>query len=190
MRKTMRRFSGTHGVTLNHGVLNLDGAAYGLDDAAELDDRAVASALDNATVMHGNSRVDQIAAQRSKQRQDAILVRTGESAIPNHIGAKNRSQFPGVDHRSSPPPSGLAQTRANSSPSADISHTADSFRSSRVDGSLRPSVVTRFCRQELRQRCCGANDGQMAFPDLSPGILAHGPCRHPGGGVPRFALMS
>ena len=47
---------GHAGVALDHGVLNFDRAAHGVDDAAELDDRAVAGALDDAPVMHGDGR--------------------------------------------------------------------------------------------------------------------------------------
>src|SRR5450432_2400123 len=39
-------------IALDHGVLNFNGAAHGIDDAAELDDRAVAGALDYTPVMH------------------------------------------------------------------------------------------------------------------------------------------
>ncbi len=34
------------GIALDHGVLHLDGAAHGVDHAAELDERPVAGALD------------------------------------------------------------------------------------------------------------------------------------------------
>ena len=44
------------GVALDHAVLHFDGAAHGVDDAAELDDAAVAGALDDAAVMHGDGR--------------------------------------------------------------------------------------------------------------------------------------
>ena len=54
-------FGHTH-VTLDHGVLNFDLAADGVDDAAEVDDRAVAGALDYAPVMDGDRRIDQVAA--------------------------------------------------------------------------------------------------------------------------------
>ena len=40
------------GVTLDHAVLHLDGAAYGINDAAELDEDAVAGTLHNAAVMY------------------------------------------------------------------------------------------------------------------------------------------
>ena len=69
---------GHAGIALDHGVLNFDGAAHGVDDAAKFDDRAVAGALDHAPVMHGDSRVDEVAAQRPQPRQDAILVRAGK----------------------------------------------------------------------------------------------------------------
>ena len=54
---------------------------------------AVAGALDDAPVMHGDGRVDQIAAQRPQPRQDAILVRAGEPAVADHVRAKNRRKF-------------------------------------------------------------------------------------------------
>ena len=43
-------------VALDHGVLHFDRAAHRVDDAAELDDAAVAGALDDAAVMHGDGR--------------------------------------------------------------------------------------------------------------------------------------
>jgi hypothetical protein len=50
------------GVALDHSGLDFDRAAHGVDHASELDDRAVAGALDDASVVHGDDRVDQIAA--------------------------------------------------------------------------------------------------------------------------------
>ena len=90
---------GHAGVALDHGVLNFDRAAHGVDDAAELDDRAVAGALDDAPVMHGDGRVDQVASQRSEPRQDAILVRAGKPGVADHVRAKNRREFACFGHR-------------------------------------------------------------------------------------------
>ena len=57
------RLLGRHaGVALDHAGLHLDRAAHGVDNAAELDDDAVAGALDDAAVMGGDGRVDQVAA--------------------------------------------------------------------------------------------------------------------------------
>ena len=44
------------GVALDHAVLHFDRAAHGVDHAAELDDSAVAGALDDAPVMRGDGR--------------------------------------------------------------------------------------------------------------------------------------
>src|ERR1700688_766281 len=107
---------GNADVALDHRVLNFYGATHGVDDAAELDDRAVAGALDDAPAMHGDSRVDQIAAQRPEPRQNAILVSAGEPAIADHVRAKDRRQFPGLDHSASPPAPRLAQTGDQSTP--------------------------------------------------------------------------
>ena len=53
------------GVAFGHAALHLDRAAHGVDHAAELDNEPVAGALDDAAVMDGNRRVEQIAAQRA-----------------------------------------------------------------------------------------------------------------------------
>jgi hypothetical protein len=68
------------GIALDHAVLHFDGAAHGVDHTAELDENAVAGALDDAAAMHRDGGVDQIAAQRPQPRQGAILV--GAGSIP------------------------------------------------------------------------------------------------------------
>ena len=72
-------------VALDHGVLHFERAAHRVNDAAELDDAAVAGALDDAPMMHGDRRINQIAAQRAQSRQSSIFVRARESAIADHI---------------------------------------------------------------------------------------------------------
>jgi len=52
-------------VALDHPVLDLDGAADGIDYASELNEDAVASALDYAPVMQRDGGVEQIAAERA-----------------------------------------------------------------------------------------------------------------------------
>ncbi len=90
---------GHAGVALDHGVLNFDRAAHGVDDAAEFDDRAVAGALDHAPVMDRDGRVDEVAAQRPEPRQDAILVRAGKPGEADHVRAQNRREFACFGHR-------------------------------------------------------------------------------------------
>ena len=89
------------GIALDHAVLHLDGAAHGVDDAAKLDDGSIAGALDHASVMHGDGRIDQIAAERPKPRQGTILVRSGEPAVADHVRDQNRRDFPRLVHRPS-----------------------------------------------------------------------------------------
>ena len=86
------------GVALDHAVLHLDGAAHGFDDAAELDDRPVAGAFDHAALMHGDGRIDQIAAQRAQPRQSAILVRAGRTAVADNVGGEYRGDLAGLLH--------------------------------------------------------------------------------------------
>ena len=86
------------GVALDEAVLHFDGAAHGVDHAAELDDRAVAGALDDASVVHGDDRVDQVAAQCPEPRQRAIFVRPCKPAIAGDVGHQNRCEFAGLGH--------------------------------------------------------------------------------------------
>ena len=72
-------------VALDHAGLHFDRAAHGVDHAPELDDRAVAGALDNAPVMHRDDGVDEIAAERPQARKDTILVRACEPAISDDV---------------------------------------------------------------------------------------------------------
>ena len=48
-------------VTLDHAALHFDSASHGIDDAAKLDQTAVSGPLDDAPVMHGDCRIEEIA---------------------------------------------------------------------------------------------------------------------------------
>src|SRR5271166_4904102 len=84
MRNSMRRSSDTP-VTLDHGVLHLNGATHGVDHAAEFDERPVAGALHDAAMIDRDRRIDEIASKRPEPRQRALLVSACESAEPDHI---------------------------------------------------------------------------------------------------------
>ena len=88
-------------VALDHAVLDLDGAAHRVDDAAEFDDRAVAGALDQAAVVDGDRRINEVAAQSAQPRQRAVLVRAGQSAETDDVGGQNRGKFSDFGHRTS-----------------------------------------------------------------------------------------
>ena len=74
------------GVALDHRLLDFNGTVHRVDDAAELDDAAVAGALDDAAVMHRDGWVDQVAAKGPKASKDAIFVRTRKPRIADHVG--------------------------------------------------------------------------------------------------------
>jgi hypothetical protein len=99
------------GVALDHAVLHLDGAAHGVDHAAELDETAVAGALDYAPVMHGDGRIDQITAQRPQPRQSAIFIGAGEAAEADHICCQYCREFAGLGH-DCPPVTSEINTKA------------------------------------------------------------------------------
>ena len=69
MRNSMRLSSATPALRSTMAVLDFDGAAHRVDHAAELDDAAVAGALDDASVMDGDGGIDQIAAERRAAAQ-------------------------------------------------------------------------------------------------------------------------
>jgi hypothetical protein len=67
---------------LDETALNLNRAADRIDDAAELDYRAAACALDDPAVMDGDHRIDEIAAQGAQARKRPVLVSADEPAEP------------------------------------------------------------------------------------------------------------
>ena len=85
-------------VALDHRVLNRDGAAYGFDDAVELDHRPVASALEHAPVLAGDRGIDEVGAQRPQPRERAIPVRARHPAEADDVGGEDRRDFPGLGH--------------------------------------------------------------------------------------------
>ena len=62
------------GIALDEALLHLDGATHRVNDAAELDDAAVARALDHPAAMHGNGRIDEVAPERAHPRQNPIFI--------------------------------------------------------------------------------------------------------------------
>ena len=55
-------------VALDHRPLDFNGAVHRVDDTPELDNCAIAGALDDTSVVRADRGVDQIAAQSSKTR--------------------------------------------------------------------------------------------------------------------------
>ena len=85
-------------VALDEAVLHLDGAAHRVDHAAELDETAVAGALDDPPVVRGDGGIDQVTAQPSEPRERAVLVGAGEPAVADYVGDQDRPDFSGLAH--------------------------------------------------------------------------------------------
>jgi hypothetical protein len=80
-------------IALQHAVLHLDGATHSVDYAAKLDEGSVAGTLAYAPVMHRDSRIDQIAAERPKPRQRAIFVGPSEPTVATTSAARIAAIF-------------------------------------------------------------------------------------------------
>jgi hypothetical protein len=50
--------------------------------------------------VHGDGRVDEVAAKRPESRQDSLLVRTGESAKSDYVRAQDGRKFALFHHSS------------------------------------------------------------------------------------------
>jgi hypothetical protein len=87
-------------VALDHAVLHLDGAAYGINHAAKFYDAPVAGALYDAPVMRGDGGIEQIAPQPAQPSQCPILVGASKPAVSDHIRRQNRREFAGLRHGS------------------------------------------------------------------------------------------
>ena len=89
MRNRMRALLGEALIAVGHPALDLGGALHGIDDAGELDQRAVADGLDDAAVMLADRRIDQFAAMRLHAFERADLICAHE-ARSHHVGGKDR----------------------------------------------------------------------------------------------------
>jgi hypothetical protein len=85
-------------IALDHPVLHFDGASDGVDDATELNEASVTCTLDHPSVVYGDCRIDQIAAERSQPSQSPILVGAGKPAVSDDVGGENCGEFPGLGH--------------------------------------------------------------------------------------------
>ena len=85
-------------VALDHRPLDFNSAVHRIDDTAELDDAAVAGALDDPAMVDGDGRVDQVASQRPQPRQNAVLVGPGKPRIADDVGHQDRRQFSSLAH--------------------------------------------------------------------------------------------
>ena len=85
-------------VALDHRPLDFNGAVHRVDDTPELDNCAIAGALDDPSVVHGDGRVDQVAAECPEPRQNPVLVGSGKPGVADDVGDQDRGQLPGFTH--------------------------------------------------------------------------------------------
>ena len=65
-------------VALDHRPLDFNGAVHRVDDTPELDNCAIAGALDDAPMVDRDGRIDQVASERPQPRQNPVLVGSGK----------------------------------------------------------------------------------------------------------------
>ena len=92
------------GIALDHRPLDFNGAVHRVDDTPELDNCAIAGALDDPAVVHGDDRVDQVAAQRPQPRQNPVFVGSGKPRIADHVRTpRSATDFARFPHGATPP---------------------------------------------------------------------------------------
>ena len=85
-------------VALDHRPLDFNGAVHCVDDTPELDNCAIARALDDPAVVHGDGRIDQVASERPQPRQNPVLVGSRKPRIADDVRHQDRRQFSGLAH--------------------------------------------------------------------------------------------
>ena len=76
-------------VAVGHAGLDGDGAAHRLDGAGEIDQQAVAGALDDAAAVRRDMGFDELAEMRLEPAQRAFLVVPHQPAVADHVGRQD-----------------------------------------------------------------------------------------------------
>ncbi|MGB5185065.1 MAG: hypothetical protein WBO12_23165 [Xanthobacteraceae bacterium] len=84
------------GIALDHIALNIDRAAYRVDNANELHQDAIASGFNNSAAMFGDLGINEFLAMRFDLAQRAFLIDTHQSAVTGDVACKNCSE-PSID---------------------------------------------------------------------------------------------
>jgi hypothetical protein len=74
------------GVAFGHLVLNLDGAAHRVDNTGELNQKPVASRLNNAAAVLLDLGVGKLASKLLKRGESAFLIRPHQTRITSDVG--------------------------------------------------------------------------------------------------------
>jgi len=80
------------GVSLRHLRLNFADAAQRIDSAGEPGQQPVAGGLDDAAVIGGDRRINQLSADRPEPLQRALLISANQPRVSRHIRGKDRGE--------------------------------------------------------------------------------------------------
>ena len=154
-------------VALDHRPLDFNGAVHCVDDTAELDNAAVAGALDDAAVVHGDGRIDQVAAERPQPRQNPVLVGSGKPRIADHVGHQDRGQFSGLAHGATPPRPCQPFRVVRAKPLGGIAKTREECRSLAWAWPHFHAALRRTWKQGV-QPCVSTGRSIHAVPSITP----------------------
>ena len=82
------------GVAILHSLLQHHGAAHRVDDGRKLDEKAVPRRLDDAALVLGDQRVDELPAVAFERGKRPFLVGAHEARISGHVGGQDGSEPP------------------------------------------------------------------------------------------------
>ena len=85
---------GNPGVALRHAALDFDRTARRIQNAAELDQKAVAHHLEDAPAMLGDGGIEELAAMLAKRAERALFIGLHEPAVADHVGRQDGRQPP------------------------------------------------------------------------------------------------
>lgn len=80
-------------IPFGHNALKADRALHRIDDAAEFGQQAIAHQLENAAVMLGNLRLEQLLPMSAKALKRPRLVLLHEPAVAHDVGGQNGRKF-------------------------------------------------------------------------------------------------
>jgi hypothetical protein len=84
---------GEIGVAVDHLALDIDGAPYGINDACKLDEYAVASILDDPSVVVANLGFDQVPLECVEARMCTLLIKLREARKADHVRDDDRYEL-------------------------------------------------------------------------------------------------
>ena len=80
------------GVGRRHRLLEVGGACYRVDRAAEFHQEGIADLLEDATLMLGDHRFEHVLPAGFQRREGARFVALHQPAVADHIGREDRGE--------------------------------------------------------------------------------------------------